>query len=381
MTTEESRNTDDPIAHARQDPQTGQWHTHPLDEHLQGVADLAADFAQAFNAQDWAGLAGLWHDLGKYRYAFQAYIRDKSGFERQQAHIEAGNGRVDHSTAGAVHAIEQLGPQGRVLAYLIAGHHAGLPDWNGPPSALCQRLERPQAKDWLNEALAQNPPPSILNPAKPCSRPPGGALHLWIRLLFSCLVDADFLDTEGFMDQSKKEQRGQYEDALSRMLEKFDAHMARKTETAEVTPVNRLRADVLAQCRAKAQEPPGLFSLTVPTGGGKTLSSLAFALEHAKHYGKRRIIYAIPYTSIIEQTVDIFRGLFGEAIIEHHSNLVVSFTNSFTISNQENAKFYNGLTEIFTVNVLYIRSTRPRTRNRPIPAGLRKLGRALNRHH
>ncbi len=310
-----------PIAHVRQGAD-GEWETHALGEHLQAVAGMAGRFAQAFKAEDWATLAGLWHDLGKYRPAFQGYIRKKSGYD-PEAHIEGGKGRVDHSTAGACHAMEQLGPHGRILAYLIAGHHAGLPDWNlkSLPSELLQRLNQPEAKAWLQEALAQNPPESILNAKLPASRPPGGALHLWIRLLFSCLVDADFLDTEAFMDPAKGKQRGTEAEALAAMLEQFNAHMAWKSANAEDTPVNRLRAGVLAQCRAKAQESPGLFSLTVPTGGGKTLSSLAFALEHAQRHGKRRIIYAIPYTSIIEQTADIFRGLFGAAAIEHHSNL------------------------------------------------------------
>ncbi|OYV26238.1 MAG: CRISPR-associated helicase Cas3', partial [Halothiobacillus sp. 20-54-6] len=138
-------------------------------------------------------------------------------------------------------------------------------------------------------------------------------------MLFSCLVDADFLDTEAYMDAGKAEQRSNWPN-VQILLEQFDSSMARKTVAADPTPVNQLRADILRQCRAKAIDAPGLFSLTVPTGGGKTLSSMAFALEHAKYHDKCRIIYVIPYTSIIEQTADIFRGIFGEAVIEHHSN-------------------------------------------------------------
>lgn len=316
MTTPSASNPDYPIAHVRQD-ERGEWHFHPLNEHLRDVARMAGDFAQSFGAEDWARLAGLWHDLGKYRPAFQARIRRKSGYD-PDAHIEGGDNRPDHSIAGAIYAMERLNDHGRILAYLIAGHHAGLPDWNGKPSSLLQRLEN---KPWLQEALAQNLPETILEAQRPDSRPLGGAMHLWLRLLFSCLVDADFLDTEIFMESAKAGQRGMEDNSLATMLTQFNAHMADKTAKAEHTPVNRLRAEVLAQCRTKAKEPPGLFSLNVPTGGGKTLSSLAFALEHAKLHGKRRIVYAIPYTSIIEQTADIFRGLFGEAVIEHHSNL------------------------------------------------------------
>ncbi|QXP90098.1 CRISPR-associated endonuclease Cas3'' [Methylococcus capsulatus] len=307
-----------PIAHVRKG-ENGEWIIHDLGEHLHGVAKLADAFARHFRSGDWAHLAGLWHDLGKYRQAFQGYIRTQSGYD-PEAHIEGGKGRVDHSTAGAIHAIERLGPHGRILAYLIAGHHAGLPDWNGTPSSLFQRMEQPQAKEWLNEIRVQNPPADLLESERPRSRPPGGALHLWLRLLFSTLVDADFLDTEAFMDPARANQRGAT-CALQDLLDAFNTYMEGKTAAAPDTPVNRLRAQVLAQCRTKAEEAPGLFSLTVPTGGGKTLSSLAFALEHAVHHGQRRIVYAIPYTSIIEQTAEIFREIFGEAVIEHHSNL------------------------------------------------------------
>lgn len=307
-----------PIAHVRRDS-AGAWVIHPLDEHLHGVAQLAGGFAQAFGAADWASLAGSWHDLGKNRQAFQNYIRSQSGYD-PEAHIEGGKGRVDHSTAGAIHAIDQLGPHGRILAYLIAGHHAGLPDWHTAEVGGAALSARLQNRQHLSDSLLGNPPTHILEATRPSSKPPGGAIHLWLRMLFSCLVDADFLDTEAFMEPDKTEQRSSSSE-LGQLLAQFNAHMTKKTAQAEDTPVNRIRAEVLRQCRERAQEAPGLFSLTVPTGGGKTLSSLAFALEHAVNHGKRRVIYAIPYTSIIEQTADIFRGIFGAAVIEHHSNL------------------------------------------------------------
>lgn len=309
-----------PIAHVRQD-ETGEWIIHALDEHLQAVAGMAGGFAEIFGAADWAVLAGLWHDLGKYRQAFQDYIRSKSGYD-PEAHVEGGKGRVDHSTAGAIHAIEQLGSHGRILAYLIAGHHAGLPDWHAADSAGAALSLRIQNREHLSDALGVKPPISILEANRPVSRPPGGAIHLWLRLLFSCLVDADFLDTEEFMEPGKAAERGQYP-SVDVLLEQFNRHMLEVAEKAASNPsqVNRIRAEVLRQCREKARLAPGLFSLTVPTGGGKTLSSLAFALEHAKLHNKRRVIYAIPYTSIIEQTADIFRGIFGEGVVEHHSNL------------------------------------------------------------
>ena len=313
-----SSESTDTLAHVRQDT-AGCWLAHSLEEHLRGVAALAESFATTFDAGDWAKLAGLWHDLGKYRPAFQRYIRGASGYD---AHIETAPGKVDHSTAGALYAVERMKGVGRILAYLIAGHHAGLPDWQSaamPASSLAHRLKQ---ADLLADALAQSPSADILNAPLPTSNPGSERNHaLWIRLLFSCLVDADFLDTEQFMSPEKAGWRGQYS-ALTELEPRFDAHMAALAARADDTPVNRMRAAVLERCRNAAEQAPGLFSLTVPTGGGKTLASLAFALRHARRHGKRRILYVIPYTSIIEQTADVFRSVFGaDAVLEHHSNL------------------------------------------------------------
>lgn len=310
------------LAHVRQSPD-GFWVEHFLDEHLLAVAERAARFASVFDSQDWARLAGLWHDLGKFREKFQQYIKSVSGYDAE-AHIEGAPGRVDHSTAGAIHAIEKLGLQGHILAYLIAGHHAGMPDWNkaeSGQSSLFNRLEEGKRKGYLQEAMLASPPQTLLDQPCPASSPPHGSLALWIRMLFSCLVDADFLDTEKFMDEGRNGLRAGYP-SLPELQTAFDLHMADKAAKAMDSPVNRIRAQVLRQCREKAVLPSGLFSLTVPTGGGKTLSSMAFALNHAVHHGKSRVIYVIPYTSIIEQTAEIFRGIFGkENVIEHHSNL------------------------------------------------------------
>lgn len=310
-----------PIAHAARNDD-GSWRDpHDLAEHLMAVAALAANHAQAFGAEDWARLAGLWHDLGKYRPRFQRYIRQASGFEAN-AHIKGEvPGKAPHSTAGALLACDRFAEAGRVLAYLIAGHHAGLYDWFG---ALDARLGSTDSRDELNESLAQRPPAVVLDHGiftPDLHAIPGGkqGFALWVRMLFSCLVDADFLDTEAYMDGAKSGHRGGWPD-LATLLELFNQFMVEKTSAAIPTPVNRLRAEILRQCRNKALESPGLFSLTVPTGGGKTLSSLAFALEHSNRYCKRRIIYVIPYTSIIEQTADVFRGIFGDAVVEHHSN-------------------------------------------------------------
>ena len=310
----------DPLAHSG---------GHLLLDHLRAVASMAGDFSRQFDAtaatQRWAYRAGLWHDLGKYRVGFQRYLRQSDNPEN--AHIEGkvGGREKTHSAAGALWAIQQLNkpnqPYGNILAYLIAGHHAGLDDWDG---GLNQRLQSDDSKLELKEALEANPPANILAHSDLIAQIPGGpaGFALWVRLLFSCLVDADFLDTEAHFDAGKPARRDGFP-TLEQMRLVLEAHMIAKAASTIPSDVNILRADILRQCRDKAALPAGFFSLTVPTGGGKTLSSLAFALNHAQTHGKRRVIYAIPYTSIIEQTADVFRDVFktlgDEVLIEHHS--------------------------------------------------------------
>lgn len=314
------------IAHVRPSGAGGGDGHHGLPEHLAGVSRLAAEFAAVFAAAEPARQAAAWHDLGKYRPGFQRYI---ASCGEESAHLETRVTSRDktHAAAGAVHAIERFGVAGRALAYLIAGHHGGLRDWAG---GLDDRLSstNADARREYDEARAAAPADLLAEGGAPDLRQvPGGSAGcaLWLRMLFSCLVDADFLDTETFMDEGKAESRTGFA-TLAELTARFDAHMetlkvgAGGTAQTPPTPVNRLRAEVLAQCRARAVEAPGLFSLTVPTGGGKTLSSLAFALEHARIHGKRRIVYAIPYTSIVEQTADVFARIVGaDNIVEHHS--------------------------------------------------------------
>ena len=312
---------------------------HGLDEHLRSVGNLAAGFAPD-SVKAVVRLAGQWHDLGKRRPGFQAYIRQAGVVN---AHIERIADRdKTHSAAGALWAAQHLeqshGAQGkiigRLLQYVIAGHHAGLDNWeggNGP--GLAARLEGEDAQRELSEALAHSQADDILHATLPGidlhsvaitnehQKLTPGRFALWVRMVFSALVDADFLDTEAYMDGRKTEARKGERD-LRPLLSELSVYLGSFGEPK--TAVNRIRSEVLTQCRSKASLPPGVFSLTVPTGGGKTLSSLAFALEHAVHHGKQRIVYAIPYTSIIEQTADVFRQVFkalGEdAVIEHHSN-------------------------------------------------------------
>ena len=330
-------------AHTRADESSGRVISHGLREHLEGVAALAALFAENFGS-DWAQLAGLWHDLGKYRKGFQTYIR-----QVHDAHIEgklpSGSDKT-HSAAGALLALHLMertyGRDGariaRVLAYVIAGHHAGLADWT---AGLDKRLLGTDAASSDREyqqalqACSEVAPDLLTIPVgfdlrTACEAIPGVrsgnplAWSLWVRMLFSALVDADFLDTESFMHRGRSQRRDGFA-TIDHYLRRLNGHLTAKTTEVVARgrgddPIMRARAGVLLQCREKALHAPGIFSLTVPTGGGKTLSSLAFALQHAQAHGKRRVIYAIPYTSIIEQTADVFSDIFGDsAVVEHHS--------------------------------------------------------------
>lgn len=307
------------FAHSKDGQPEAEWQL--LDCHLTKVANQAGEFASAFGASSWGYLIGLWHDLGKFTPQFQSYIRASN-----DAHLESKPGRVDHSTAGALHSIVRFGKLGRILAYCIAGHHAGLPDWQNvisPRASLAWRLDQ---KEMLSAVTQESIPATITEQALPSEKAKNGtklSRSLWLRMLFSCLVDADFLDTEAFMDPAKARQRLSYPH-LAELAPLFDQYMTQKTAGAPTTRVNRIRTEVLQACRDKAADPSGMFTLTVPTGGGKTLSSLAFALRHAAVQNKRRIIYVIPYTSIIEQTADQFRAIFSGAVLEHHSNLDVA---------------------------------------------------------
>ncbi|MEK6677597.1 MAG: CRISPR-associated helicase Cas3', partial [Planctomycetota bacterium] len=292
---------------------------------MRDVGRRAAEFAAAFASPEWGRVVGMWHDLGKYSAEFQAYLRSANGFETQ---LESLSGRVDHSTAGAQHAATRFpGTIGRLLAYCIAGHHGGLPDnvdEQGGRSGLTDRLKKPIA-DFCHAApaiLLNQPRPPV--PALRWSLTDGEKAFqaaIYCRMLFSCLVDADYLATEAFMRPDRGDERNRLMPTPVELLSHLDVYLER---FAANTPVNRARANVLAQCRAKAELPPGFFSLTVPTGGGKTLSSLAFALTHAVEHGLRRVIYAIPFTSIIEQNASVFAEAFIDAgphiVLEHHSN-------------------------------------------------------------
>lgn len=334
------------IAHVKQ-KHDGSWkRPHLLVTHLNETANKSGKFASEFENRDWAELAGFLHDLGKYHPDWQSYLRRKSGYYDTEAHIENTGNRPNHSTAGAVLAIQKLQKNykdaARLLAYIIGGHHSGLPDWNPQLYSRLYDVNRSLIKDDVEKIKPIDEANQFIESPSPISIPAiykhgtdkeaNEQIHLWIRMLFSCLVDADFLDTEKYMDE--KERGGCL--SIKELKQRFDNYMSEKKSESEL---NKKRNEILKRCRDKAELKPGFFSLTVPTGGGKTLSSMAFALEHAIKHNKKRIIVAIPYTSIIEQTSKVYKYgtdideeieklketgkfLFGENhVIEHHSNL------------------------------------------------------------
>lgn len=306
------------FAHSLPGQPVSDW--EPLAHHLHAVGERAAGFAAAFGAEMLGRVAGRLHDIGKCSPAYQRYIRPPGP-----------NRGPDHSTAGARAAVAEYCGIGRLMAFAIAGHHAGLMDGSGHEgkgNSLDHRLsdDHPiEPHDGWRDHVGALPDRAEMKPAGqflPARDYPGFERAFLTRMIFSCLVDADRLETERFHAEARGEQAPARGGTIGRdYLDRVRAFMADKRR--DDTPVNRLRAEILDHAIAKAALAPGLFTLTVPTGGGKTLASLSFALEHAIAHGLRRIVYVIPFTSIIEQTAQVFRdevGLGEDAVLEHHSS-------------------------------------------------------------
>lgn len=276
-----------------------------IEAHLKGTGELAETFAADFGAAANGKLCGLAHDIGKYSDEFQLRLR--------------GGKKVDHATAGA---IECFKIKAAFEAVCVIGHHSGLPnvghkdaDTTESQTFFGRKLRAEQGgipdyrKNWNGHiALPQDY-------FRPSGR--GFATAFYIRMLYSCLVDADYIDTETFMNGDAG--RGNYE-PLSALCDKLTAYISKwNNPTREI---DILRQKILNSCIEKASAPRGIFSLTVPTGGGKTVASMAFALNHAAANSMKRIIYVIPYTSIIEQNAKVFRDILGqENVVEHHSQV------------------------------------------------------------
>ena len=330
-----------------------------LIDHLQGTAKLSEYFAAAFDEGNFGRLAGLYHDIGKYSTEFQKYLTN------------GGGKRIDHSTAGA-HLIRSIKNRDYVyIAYVIASHHTGLLDYGNQidmpyEPTFCGRMKRKIIDDFPNYSAYKN---ELDEPSKveksniiPKLKNPF-SIQFYIRMLYSCLVDADFLDTEKFM-QNDRVNRGNYPQ-ISELKNRFDNYINKYfLSDKKLSEINKKRCDILKECIEKGKNSDeNIFSLTVPTGGGKTVASMAFALNHAIKCNKKRIIYVIPYTSIIEQNTKVFKGIFGdESVVEHHSNISYDFDENVDLEKYEILKKSQLATEnwdapiIVTTNVQFFES-------------------------
>jgi len=351
------------IAHVRERDQARQG----VMAHLTGVADLARAHASKLGIDSAGELLGLLHDLGKYSQEFQAYIQSATGLlnqDKDDDYVDATRlrGRIDHSTAGAQLIWKELSKQGalgsligQVLALCVASHHSGLIDCLTPggEDAFGKRMRKSTERTFLDEARTAVDP-DIINRARTLLGTSQiatsvqdhlakivtseSAAHrsiiaqqqigLLVRFLFSCLIDADRIDTADFErpKAARNRMRGHYEN-WAVLVSRLEAHLANFERRQ---PIDGLRADIAQHCLDAAARPKGLYTFTVPTGGGKTLASLRFALHHAARHGMDRVIYAIPFTSIIDQNADVVRKVLepadvpesdGRIVLEHHGNL------------------------------------------------------------
>ena len=281
-------------------------------EHLEGTAKLSGEFAKKFGKEEWGYCCGYLHDIGKYSVEFQHKIR------------ENGNEQIDHSTAGAKVCVEKGGLY-PIMSYCIAGHHAGLPNYGssqdgGFESTLMGRMKKTLKDYSAYQDEIEIPKVTTVPIAYGETKNPDFSLSVFIRMLYSCLVDADFLDTEAFM--KKGEIKRDTGESIEILLQKLEKYVSKWLLNKEINTVNGRRTEILRNCLEARKREKGLFRLTVPTGGGKTVASLAFALRHAVYNNMDRIIYVIPYTSIIEQNAQIFRSILGdENVLESHCNV------------------------------------------------------------
>lgn len=313
-------------------------------DHLKKTAELAAEFAEEFGYGEWGNCEGMLHDFGKYSLAFQKRIKENGK-------------RIDHSTAGA-QVCWKKGGFYPFLSYCIAGHHAGLPDRGthqktSVEGTLFYRMNK-KVEDYL-AYQKEIEIPQLTKPPFPVKdkKNAGFAYSMFIRMLFSCLVDADFLKTEDFMKHGITDRDAG--ECLDVLLAKFMKYISEWLNTSETDTVNGRRTEILKNCLNMGMGERGLYRLTVPTGGGKTISSLAFALRHAVKNNMKRVIYVIPYTSIIEQNAEVFRKILGKNnVLEDHSN--VDYGNSEELNPMQLASENWDKPVVVTTNVQFFES-------------------------
>lgn len=300
------------LAHISEDRKREQ----SLPAHLTGTAELAGKFSAAFQCEGWGYGCGLMHDIGKYSQKFQARLH--------------GGPITDHATAGARELCDR---NNMIGAYCISGHHSGLLDGgtkadSGGDATLYGRMKK-ELEDYQAYQTEIQLPEFPPIPLKPLGKG-GFSYSFFIRMLFSCLVDADYLNTEAFMTDGTV-QRESF-DSIEVLFERLYQHIQPWLKNDDCATVNGRRTAILKACLNKGKGPMGLYQLTVPTGGGKTISSLAFALQQAKEHHLDRIIYVIPYTSIIEQNAQVFKNILGAGnVLEDHCNVVYENENELDV--------------------------------------------------
>ncbi|MGL4381909.1 MAG: CRISPR-associated helicase Cas3' [Vibrio sp.] len=358
------------IAHP--DIETG--HHQSVYAHLNAVSELAGRLAAKIGFAESGRLIGLMHDFGKYSGAFQKYMRliveEQTGYspDNDEGSFESSTskslkGKIDHSSAGAQWVInslvphltklkqqeETLAPYGlaitQALSMCIASHHSGLIDsLSEHENVFANRIKKHDELTHLKEC-SENADPDLLSQAQSLASfefilessqhlkslfeqfelsaiEHDYYLGMFTKMLFSCLIDADRIDSADFDQPSNKPERFKQPDWTS-ACDKIESFIA---QFEPVNPIDHIRAEISDNCFNRAQGETGIYSLTVPTGGGKTYASLRFALHHAQKHNLDRIIYIIPFTSIIEQNANAIRGVLDEInaddwVLEHHSSL------------------------------------------------------------
>ena len=340
----------------------------PLVTHLREVGNLACEFAQKIDTPDAGNVLGLLHDFGKFSQDFQTYIKSATGVINpdEDGYVDAGKlkGKIDHSSAGAQILWQRLhnfggAGQGEIVAQMlalcIASHHSGLInciDKDGN-NIFNMRMGKDDEKTHLRECrsraeaelmvsvdklitqelvknlygkLSKLADFSLAKEKKKYSKTDSFNLGFFTRFLFSCLVDADRLNSAEFEAPSRKQQRLSRQAWLNwdTAIDRLESHLGQFEQTK---PIDEIRRRISDNCKQRANDPQGIYSLTVPTGGGKTLASLRYGLHHARKHKLERIIYIIPYTSIIEQNARAVRDILEQKtdthpwVLEHHSNI------------------------------------------------------------
>lgn len=303
------------ISHIRKDDNDNIVAYQSNEDHSRSVAEMAKQFASEFGMGEFGYVMGMLHDKGKEKEEFQEYIQDVNGIPNHKKYTIEGKAHAYVGGRMAKNLYEHLYP---ILSYPIAGHHSGLDDYY--PSNGSRGLKAKMEQEIPLDVENDDNNTEIHIPSFLPTLSINEVSHV-TRMLFSCLKDADCLNTEEFMSPETFALRTSPKATIVELLPLLENHLNKLSQQACDTEVNRIRKLIQNYCREKSTSEKGFYGLTVPTGGGKTLSSLLWAMLHAKKNNLNRIIIAIPYTSIIVQTARILKQIFGEEnVLEHHCN-------------------------------------------------------------